>query len=63
VTSSGANQTITFTPPARQLHVAGSRVEIDRPTLRVRLADDAAMLIELENGRYSFPSLDFVEDL
>jgi hypothetical protein len=63
VVDSGANQAITFTPPARQLHLAGSRVEIDRPTLRVRLADDAAMLIELENGRYSFPSLDFVEDL
>jgi hypothetical protein len=63
VTTAGARQTVTFTPPARENHLPGDRVEIDRPTVRVRLKDPTAMMLDLDPAIVLFPGLTFVEDI
>ena len=61
ISETETTQQIKFTPPARQNHLNGSRVEIDDPKIQVVLENDKAMLLELQLGRWGFPSLSFVE--
>lgn len=59
----GGSATIKIWPPLREGWGAGARLEFDRPVLRVRLASDKEMDLPLELGRWSFPSVNFIEDL
>nr|WP_323130860.1 hypothetical protein [Sinorhizobium medicae] len=54
---------MTFRPPARETTVAGQRVELDDPVCRMRLASDAEMDLPLDYGRWSFPTVNFIEDV
>lgn len=54
---------VTFRPPAREAAVAGQRVELDDPVCRMRLASDAEMDLPLDYGRWSFPTVNFIEDV
>ncbi|WP_246670746.1 hypothetical protein [Aminobacter sp. MDW-2] len=58
-----ASATIKIWPPLREAWSSGARLEFDRPVLRVRLASDKEMDLPLELGRWSFPSVNFIEDL
>lgn len=58
-----ASATIKIWPPLREAWSTGARLEFDRPVLRVRLASDKEMDLPLELGRWSFPSVNFIEDL
>lgn len=55
--------TVKIWPPLREFVEAGAQLEFDRPVLRVRLATDSEMDLPLEYGRWSFPSVNFIEDL
>jgi len=55
--------TITFRPPAREAATIGTRLEFDNPVVRVRLASDNEMELSLDYGRWSFPSVNFIEDV
>src|SRR5690606_29591421 len=55
--------TITFRPPAREAAMIGARLEFDFPVCRMRLASDSEMDLALDYGRWSFPSLNFIEDV
>lgn len=55
--------TITFRPPAREAVSAGSEIEFDRPVCRMRLATDAEMDLPLDYGLWSFPTVNFIEDV
>ena len=55
--------TIRIWPPLRDFVGSGAELEFDRPVLRVRLATDQEMDLPLEFGRWSFPSVNFIEDL
>lgn len=54
---------MTFRPPLREAIVAGTRLEFDRPTCRMRLASDAEMTLDLDYNTIGYPSVSFVEDL
>lgn len=54
---------ITFRPPLREAVAAGTRLELDDPVCRMRLASDAEMDIELELNRRGVPKVNFVEDV
>jgi hypothetical protein len=54
---------IKFGPNAREAVASGSHVEFDEPRLKVRLASDTEMDIELMLGRWGFPDVSFIEDL
>lgn len=55
--------TVKIWPPLREFVGVGAQLEFDRPVLRVRLATDSEMDLPLEYGRWSFPSVNFLEDL
>jgi len=55
--------TITFRPPAREAATIGTRLEFDFPVCRMRLASDNEMDLALDYGRWSFPSVNFIEDV
>lgn len=55
--------TITFRPPAREAVAAGTELEFDQPVCRMRLASDSEMDLPLDYGRWSFPSVNFIEDV
>jgi hypothetical protein len=55
--------TITFRPPLREAASLGDRLEFDAPICRMKLAVDNAMDLPLEIGRWSFPTVNFVEDV
>lgn len=55
--------TITFRPPLREAVPAGTNLEFDSPVCRMRLASDDAMDLNLELGRFGFPTVQFIEDL
>jgi hypothetical protein len=63
VAQDAVTATIKIWPPLREAWHAGSRLEFDRPVLRVRLASDKEMDLPLELGRWSFPTVNFIEDL
>lgn len=54
---------ITFRPPAREVVPAGSELEFDEPVCRMRLASDNEMDLPLDYGRWSFPTVSFIEDV
>jgi hypothetical protein len=54
---------ITFRPPLREAVPSGTNLEFDEPVVRMRLATDGEMDLPLDLGRFSFPSVNFVEDL
>ncbi len=54
---------VTIWPPMREAVDAGAVLNFDSPVVRVRLASDAEMDLPLELGRWSFPSVNFIEDL
>lgn len=54
---------MTFRPPLRESVPAGTNLEFDNPICRMRLATDAEMDLPLELNRYSFPTVNFIEDL
>jgi len=55
--------TITFRPPAREAALIGTRLEFDFPVCRMRLASDNEMDLALDYGRWSYPSVNFIEDV
>lgn len=61
--TSPTQATVTFRPPAREAVAAGTRVELDNPVSRMRLASDNEMDLPLDYGRYSFPTVNFIEDV
>lgn len=64
VTNQDANSaTVKIWPPLREAWTTGERLEFDRAVLRVRLASDKEMDLPLELGRWSFPTVNFIEDL
>lgn len=58
-----ATAQITFRPPLREAVPAGTNLEFDDPVCRMRLATDSEMDLPLDLGRFSFPTVNFVEDL
>lgn len=54
---------ITFRPPLRESVPSGTNLEFDDPVCRMRLATDSEMDLPLDLGRFSFPSVNFIEDL
>lgn len=54
---------ITFRPPLREAVPSGTNLEFDSPVCRMRLATDSEMDLPLDLGRFSFPSVNFIEDL
>jgi hypothetical protein len=61
--TSDTTATITFRPPAREAANLGARLEFDFPVCRMRLASDGEMDLPLDYGRWSFPTVNFVEDV
>lgn len=54
---------ITFRPPLREPVPSGTNLEFDEPVCRMRLATDSEMDLPLDYNRFSFPSVNFIEDL
>jgi hypothetical protein len=54
---------ITFRPPLREAASAGTRLEFDDPVVRMKLASDTEMDLELQLRRFGRPTVNFVEDL
>lgn len=54
---------ITFRPPLREAATAGTRLEFDDPVVRMKLASDSEMDLELQLRRFGRPTVNFVEDL
>lgn len=54
---------ITFRPPLREAVPSGTNLEFDDLVVRVRLADDAGMDLELALRRFGNPTVQFIEDL
>jgi len=52
-----------ITPPLREAVPANASVEFAKPVLRVRLATDGEMKLPLDYGRWSFPTVNFIEDI
>lgn len=63
ITQDDDSATIKIWPPLREFVPLGTHLEFDRPVLRVRLADDAAMDLPLELNRFSTRTIEFLEDL
>lgn len=59
---SGADQTVTFWPPARDDIGDGADVITDELALKVRLADDRGLAMAAERGRFGQITLGFIED-
>jgi hypothetical protein len=53
--------TVDFRPRLRASAIAGTRVIIDRPTCKMRLASDGSGALDLVFGRFASTSLEFVE--
>lgn len=58
-----ASGAMTFRPPLRDAVTTGTELNFDDPVCRVRLASDDAMNLPLGFGRWSFPTVNFVEDV
>lgn len=54
---------MTFRPPLREAASAGDILEFDDPVCRMKLADDAAMDLDLSLRRFGNPTVNFVEAL
>lgn len=54
---------ITFRPPLREAAAAGAILDFDDPVVRVRLASDDAMDLELALRRFGNPTVNFIEDV
>nr|WP_275448477.1 hypothetical protein [Mesorhizobium sp. IRAMC:0171] len=54
---------ITFRPPLREAAAAGAILDFDDPVVRVRLASDDAMDLDLSGRRFANPSVSFIEDV
>lgn len=54
---------LTFRPPLRTSAIEGAVLDFDNPVCQMKLADDGAMQLPLEYGRWSFPTVNFIEDL
>lgn len=54
---------ITFRPPLREAVANGAELNFDDPVVRMRLATDDAMDLELALRRFGTPSVSFVEDI
>lgn len=63
VYTSDSTANITFRPPLREAALAGTRLEFDDPVVRMRLASDTEMDLELQGRRRSFPTVNFIEDV
>lgn len=64
VTSQSAGAAVvTIWPPLREAVDAGDRLNFDDPVLRVRLVSDREMALPLDYGLWSFPTVNFVEDV
>lgn len=55
--------TITFRPPLREAASLGDRLEFDDPVVRMRLATDHEMNLDLQLRRFAAPTVNFVEDV
>lgn len=60
---SSTTASIKIWPPLRNDVGSGERLEFDHPVLRVRLAEDSSMDLDLELNRFASPTVNFVEDL
>jgi hypothetical protein len=63
VYASDTSAAITFRPPLREAASADDRLEFDDPVVRMRLASDSEMDLDLEGRRRSFPTVNFIEDV
>ncbi|RUM99038.1 hypothetical protein EET67_05210 [Pseudaminobacter arsenicus] len=54
---------ITFRPPLREAVPAGTNLEFDDPVVRMKLATDDAMNLDLALRRFGSPTVNFIEDL
>lgn len=54
---------ITFRPPLREAVAFGTFLNFDDPVVRMRLADDSQMDLELQMRRFGAPSVSFIEDI
>lgn len=63
VYSGESTAAITFRPPLRESASAGTRLEFDEPVVRMRLASDAEMDLELQLRRFGNPTVSFIEDV
>lgn len=54
---------ITFRPPLREPASDGEFLDFDEPVCRMRLAEDEGMNLPLDYGYWSFPAVNFIEDL
>lgn len=54
---------ITFRPPLRGAASLGDRLEFDDPVVRMRLATDQEMNLDLQLRRFASPTVQFVEDV
>ncbi|KFB10329.1 hypothetical protein [Nitratireductor basaltis] len=61
--SSDEQATITFRPPAREAASIGDRLNFDFPVCKMRLVSDSSMDMGLDYGRWSFPTVSFIEDV
>lgn len=61
--ASATEAAITFRPPLREAADAGARLEFDDPVVRMRLASDAEMDLDLQLRRFGQPTVNFVEDV
>jgi len=64
VTPTGPNSaTITFRPPAREAATIGTKLEFDDPVCRMRLASDGELDLPLARGTWTYPTINFIEDV
>lgn len=54
---------VTFYPPAREAFADGDIANFDNPAIRMRLASDAEMELEINPAIYGFKSVSFIEDV
>lgn len=54
---------LTFRPPLREAVTIGDRLEFDNPQVRMRLASDAEMDLELQMRRNGSPTVNLIEDI
>lgn len=53
---------VTIRPPLREAISVDQVVEFDNPVVQVRLASDAEMNLPLQFNKWSFPTVNFIED-
>lgn len=63
VYTSDTTAAITFRPPLREAAVSGQRLEFDDPVVRMRLASDTEMDLDLHLRRFGQPTVNFIEDV